>query len=248
MSVPIIVSQMFSSFPQVSFGLSTRLGGVSPEPFGMNLSFNVGDDRIKVMQNRRIFLKSLQITGDQLAVPRQNHGDTVKVVERSGEYQGCDGLVTNKPGVFLSVSIADCLPVFFFDPSSESIAAVHAGWRGCVQKIVQKAVTKMVAEFSTKPETLMAYIGPSARVCCYEVGEEVASRFDQKFLSHNTGTRPHLDMKSFTVSLLKEIGVADSHIEISQYCTMCAAEFFHSYRRDGASSGRMMGVIGLRRY
>ena len=247
MSVPVIFSKLFSSFPQISFGFSTRQGGITPDPFDMNLSFNVGDDRTRVMQNRRKFLQSVQIAEDQLAIPKQVHGDTVHRAERPGEYQNCDGLITNNLGVFLSVKVADCLPIFFFDPSSNSIAAVHAGWRGSAQKIVQRAVALMVAEFSTRPETMLVYIGPSSRVCCYEVGEEVASKFHQQFLSRKADTRPHLDMHSFTVSLLREMGVKDSHIEVSPYCTICTPELFHSYRRDGARSGRMMGTIGIRR-
>lgn len=104
----------------------------------------------------------------------------------------------------------------------------------------------MIEEFSAKPDTLRAYIGPSARVCCYEVGEEVASQFDERFRVRKERARPYLDMQSFTTSLLTEMGLRHEHIEISPYCTICMPELFHSYRRDGAKSGRMRGIIGLR--
>lgn len=247
MSVPVIFSKMFSSFPQLAFGFSTRQGGAAPEPLDSNARLNPGDDPTRALPNHEKFLQSLLIGEAQMATPDQVHGDAVYRAERPGEYQDCDGLVTNKPGVFLSVRVADCLPIFFFDPSSNSIAAVHAGWRGSAQKIGQKAIALMVAEFSARSETMLVYIGPSARACCYEVGEEVASKFHQRFLSRGVGPRPHLDMQSFTTSLLKEMGVKDSHIEVSPYCTICTPELFHSYRRDREASGRMIGTIGLRR-
>ncbi len=247
MSAPVIFSKSFSSFPQITFGFSTRQSEVTSEPIGANARRSAGDDRTRTLQNHEEFLQSLLIAENELANPGQVHGDTVQRAERPGEYQDCDGLVTNKPGVFLTVRVADCLPVFFFDPSSKSVAVVHAGWRGSALKIVQKAIALMAEEFLAKSETMLVYIGPSARACCYEVGEEIASKFHPQFLSRGIDPRPHLDMQSITVSLLNEMGVKDSHIEASPYCTVCTPELFHSYRRDRAASGRMIGTIGLQR-
>lgn len=248
MSVPIVFSSIFSSFPQVKFGFSTRQDGINSEVFGLNVSFGVGDDRSNVGEHQRRFLESLSIVRGDLAIPKQVHGSTVQRVTHPGLYDDCDALITNEADVFLSITVADCLPIFLFDPSSQSIGAVHAGWRGCAQNIVQKTVLRMAAECSAKLETMRVYVGPSARSCCYEVGEEVASQFDEKFLIRKTGARPHLDMQAFTVAVLSEMGIQNSQIEISQYCTICTPELFHSYRRDGARSGRMIGVIGLVRY
>lgn len=245
MSVPIISSNLFSSYPSLVFGFSTRLAGVSPEPFGMNI---VGDERQNVLENRQRFLSQVGANGEALAIPRQIHGAVVRRAARPGVYSDCDALISNTPGVFLTVATADCLPIFIFDPPTKSIAAVHAGWRGSLQRIVQKALTAMSDAFTADPQSMLVFIGPSARVCCYEVGEEVASQFDSRFLVHREDHRPYLDMHLLTVTVLLKMGVEKSHIESSNHCTICTPHLFHSYRRDRERSGRMMGVIGMRDY
>lgn len=246
MSFPILAASIFSPFPQIVFGFSTRKGGVSSEPYGCNMSYSVGDDAANVKENQKRFLEHLGVRTENLAVPKQVHGDNVVRVSRPGIYENCDALISNKKGVFLRITTADCLPLFLFDPNSGSVAAVHAGWRGCVQQIAQKTIIQMGEEFSTKPGELRVYIGPSARKCCYEVGEDVTRKFNQRFLIDTGGERPHFDMLGFTLDLLRESGVDNLHIEVSPHCTICTPQLFHSYRRDGAKSGRMMGVIGLR--
>lgn len=242
-----LTASIFSSFPSVAFGFSTRNGGVSPEPYRLNMSFSVGDDSTSVMENQRRFLNHLGIRVEDLAIPKQVHGDIVLRVLKPGVYENCDALITNEKNVFLRITVADCLPIFLFDPVSQSVAAVHAGWRGCIHQIVQKTIIRMTKEFSAKLGAMRVYIGPSARSCCYEVGDEVAGQFDQRFLIQKTQGRPHLDMLGFTLTLLTDAGIEHSCIEISPHCTICTPSLFHSYRRDGAKSGRMMGVIGLKR-
>ena len=245
MSASPVRSRLLSSFPTIRYGISSRAGGVSPEPYGMNLSLHVGDKRENVITNRGRFFIPLGIGLDRLAVPRQVHGDTARRVQEPGTYESCDALMTNKPELFLVVTVADCLPIFLFDPMTKSVAAVHAGWRGSKLRILDKALRGMSAEFGTKASDLIAYVGPSAGVCCYEVGEEVASEFDPEFKERQDGKKPHLDLKRFNKQLLLESGVSEESIEISEYCTICNPELFHSCRRGGEKSGRMMGVIGL---
>ncbi|MBU1298057.1 MAG: peptidoglycan editing factor PgeF [Bacteroidetes bacterium] len=243
--VPIILSEKFSKNDGIKFSFSTRKGGVSPELYGMNLSFNVGDERLNVLKNREIFFGILHIGLDELAIPRQVQGGLVRRVYVQGGYDACDGLITNSYGVFLTVSVADCLPVFLYDPVKKAIGVVHAGWRGSEMKIVSRAVALMKEEFETSPSDLIAYVGPAAGVCCYEVGEDVAGKFDNEFVIRTYSREPHLDMKLFTKDQLIKSGVKEANIEISDYCTICRADLFHSYRRDCENSGRMMGVIGL---
>lgn len=242
--IPIILSEKFSKYNEIKFGFSTRSGGTSPEPFGMNMSFNVGDERLNVHKNREIFFGTLRIGLDELAIPRQVQGGLVKRVYEKGGYDACDGLITNSYGVYLTVSTADCLPVFLFDPVNKAVGVVHAGWRGSEMKIVSHAIALMKEEFETSPSDLIAYVGPAAGVCCYEVGENVAQKFDNEFVIRKHSRKPHLDLKLFTKEELKKSGAEETNIEISDYCTICRADLFHSYRRDGEKSGRMMGVIG----
>ncbi len=243
--IPIILSEKFSKYKEIKFSFSTRRGGVSPEPFGMNLSFDVGDERLNVLKNREIFFGVLHIGLDELAIPRQVQGGLVKRVYDRGGYDACDGLITNSVGVYLTVSTADCLPVFLFDSVNKAVGVIHAGWRGSEMKIVSHAITLMKEEFNTSPSDLIAYVGPAAGVCCYEVGEDVARRFDDEFVIRKAYKKSHLDLKLFTKEELKKSGAKEKNIEISDFCTICRADLFHSYRRDFNESGRMMGVIGL---
>ncbi|MBI3578034.1 MAG: laccase domain-containing protein, partial [Ignavibacteriales bacterium] len=126
----ILTSGKFSRFKSIKFGFSTRNGGVSPVPLGMNLSFNVGDENANVIQNRRLFFGALGISLEQGAVPLQCHSATVQIANHPGDYKQCDGLLTNVPQVALVVSVADCVPIFIFDPNNNVVAAVHSGWRG----------------------------------------------------------------------------------------------------------------------
>ena len=159
----ILNSNQFARHPDIVFGISTRIGGVSPEPYGMNTSFKVGDEPSNVRRNREIFMNQLGILEKQLAIPRQIHGDTVLCVKEAGVYESCDALITNQTNLYLTVSTADCVPIFLYHPPSESIAAIHSGWRGCRKNIIGKALSSLEWEFSAKPREILAFIGPSAR-------------------------------------------------------------------------------------
>lgn len=238
--------EIFSDHPEICCAVSTRKSGISPEPYGMNLSFHIGDGRSNVLKNRELFFGSLNIRLDRLAILHQVHGNTVRFARTAGEFDSCDGLITDASGIYLVVTLADCLPIFMFDPVSRSIAAVHAGWRGSKLRIVSAAIELWTEELGIQAKNLIAYIGPGASVCCYEVGEDLAGEFNDRFLKKSSGRKPHLDLKGLNRELLLEAGVIPKNIEISGSCTICQPELFHSYRRDGRQSGRMMGVLGLR--
>lgn len=245
--IHIITSELFSRYPELIFAMSTRKGGVSPSPLGMNLSFNVGDDRNNVERNRKLFFDSQHVGLDRLTFTQQVHGDIVITAHTPGAYEHCDALMTNERDLYLTISVADCVPVFLYDPMTNSVAAVHSGWRGTKSMIVSKAVKLLREKFNANAKDLLAFIGPSAGVCCYEVGKEVANEFGQQYVHNISGGKIALDLKSANSDLLLVGGVKQENIEVSPYCTICTSELFHSFRRDGARSGRMLGVIGLRR-
>jgi polyphenol oxidase len=242
--LPIITSHIFQRFDFIRCAVSTRRGGTSPEPFGMNLSFNVGDDPGAVRENRRIFLAAAGCDKSQIAQPRQCHSATVVPVARPGWYDASDALVTDRPGLCLGISVADCLPVFLVDPVCHAIGAVHAGWRGTAGHILSNAVRAMQDHFGTVPSNLAAFLGPSARACCYEVGTEVAAQFDKGLVEQRDG-RLYLDLIRANVAQLSQAGVSGDNIEVSPLCTITERELLHSYRRDGPLSGRMLGVITM---
>ena len=229
--------------PGITAAFSTRNGGVSPPPRGMNLSFMVGDDPVNVRKNREIFFGALGIPPGQVAVPGQVHGATVRRVDGPGEYPETDALITSERGLFLCVSVADCVPVLLYDPVHKAVGAVHAGWRGTASAIVAAAVEAMHEEFGTAPEGLIASIGPSASACCYSVGADVATRFPPSFIREEGGDS-FVDLKGVNRSQLLNSGLRPGNVELSLYCTISDPQLFHSYRRDGANAGRMMGVIG----
>ena len=240
---PVVRPSIFDGEVGVVAAVSTRNGGVSPQPLGMNLSYQVGDHPENVRRNREVFFGSLGIRTDDLAIPGQVHGTTVRPVDAPGSYPECDGLITAARGVFLCVSIADCVPILLFDPLSGALGAIHAGWRGAAERIAEKAVTAMAGELGARPDDLLAYLGPAAGSCCYYVGRDVGSQFDPRFVEKRDRGEA-VDLKGASAEQLRSAGVRPDHIEVSPHCTVDEPHIFHSYRRDGAKSGRMMAVIG----
>ncbi len=241
----IIRSEILSRYRQIVFGMSTRNGGVSPGGLGLNLSFNVGDDKVNVIENRRRFFDALHIGLDELAFPMQCHSAAVKSIATWGGYENCDGLATAELGVFIAISVADCVPIFLFDPVMRAAAGVHAGWRGASSGIAANAVSLMKSEFGTNPRDLVAFIGPAAGKCCYEVGREVASLFDPRFVTEASEGKLKVDLKGSITSAFQSAGISPENIEQHKGCTIHENERYHSHRRDGINSGRMMGVIGI---
>lgn len=238
-----ILPEVFRGQSWLIAAMSTRQGGVSRPPLGMNLSFNVGDDPEHVRTNRERFFGGLGIRQDELAIPGQVHGVNVLEAAGAGPCPETDGLVTSKARLFLCVTVADCVPVLLADPVTKTVAAVHAGWRGTAAGIVERALGILTGRFGVRPEDLLAYIGPSAGTCCYAVGDDVASRFPPEVVGR-LGDQPTVDLKAANRGQLLGAGLRSQNIEIAPFCTISDHELFHSHRRDAAASGRMMAVIG----
>jgi polyphenol oxidase len=172
---------------------------------------------------------------------KQIHSSIVLDVE-SIEKEG-DALLSDLAGVRVGVRTADCVPILLVDPSIPVVAAIHAGWRGSAENIVGAAVTEMAARWKTRPENVRAAIGPSIGVCCYEVGPEVANRFERWIpLTKNR----HLDLPAVNEIQLRAAGIAN--IWKSGECTLCMADRFFSFRRDREHAGRMVSFIGLQKH
>jgi hypothetical protein len=163
-------------------------------------------------------------------------------VLRADSPNGCigegDALVTNRPGLAVSVRTADCYPILLADTRHLAVAAVHAGWRGTAAHIVDRTLERMNTEFGTEPRDVIAAIGPGIRVCCYEVGEEVARQFGYD-------GRAHLDLVLENRKQLEAAGVPPHNIEALDVCTFCDAERFFSYRREKEKAGRMTSYIRI---
>jgi polyphenol oxidase len=192
---------LLTPYPWLIHAFSTRRGGVSRGPSaGLNLGFTKGEPQARVRKNRDIFFRQLGAERFALASLRQVHSTVVYQVGRGTdgelEYRLAgspradqpglaqpegDALLTDQAGILLSVRTADCLPLLLVDPKRRAVASVHAGWRGALGRIVEKAVGEMRRVYGSEPSRLLAVLGPSIRACCYEVGEEVEDAFQGRF-------------------------------------------------------------------
>lgn len=244
------------------FGSSTRLGGVSTVYGGnsLNLGWTKEDDPAHVARNRGGFVEAVMGEPSPLVTVRQVHSSNMHVI-RSGS-QGLetpegravlegDGLLTDQPGIVLGIQTADCVPVTLVDPEHRAVAVLHAGWRGTVAAIAERGVARMQREFGTRPESLLAAVGPSIGPCCYTVGEEVREAFAARFsygeeLFHES----RLDLWEANRRQLEDAGVLPKRITALALCTGCALigagqRQFFSHRIDRGVTGRMMTCVGI---
>ena len=240
----IIQSTLFQNFPELIFGLSTKIGLNRKTPFYFNLSFSVGDDKEIVKENRSVFFNSLGLEHEQIAIQKQTHSDIIKFVEKPGSVGESDSIITKYPGIGLAVSTADCTPIFIYDKENKVIAAVHSGWKGTQKRILKKTLNNLSHHFNSRTENIYVYVGPSISQKNYEIGKEVAVLFDQKYLKLENG-KIYLDVLGVNVDMLLEFGIPKEQIEISHLCTFEEKDLLHSFRRDGKLSGRSLGVIAL---
>ena len=182
-----------------------------------------------------------------LATVQQIHSDKVLLAGCPGPMGEGDALISNQPGVTLSVRTADCLPILMADTRNRAIAAVHAGWRGTIQEIVPKTIQAMADRFGTHPDDLVIAVGPGIGACCFEVGPEVAIQFAKLFPERTELDRKtKVDLVETTLRLLRRNGGSVIQIATSGLCTYCRPDLFHSYRRDREAAGRMVSAIRIR--
>ena len=188
-----------------------------------------------------------------------------------------DGLITARPGLLLAIQTADCLPIILADPKHKAVGVFHAGWRGTLKRIVEKGVGQMRLHFGSRPRDLKAAIGPGIHGCCYTVGPEVRDKFESQFsyaekifrvveesdpvrekypMLFLTARAPghselpkkiFLDLLEANRQQLLAVGVPAKSIEASPFCTNCRTDLLFSYRAENGKTGRMMGVVGIRR-
>lgn len=234
--------KVFADAPHVRAALTLR--GRARLPYGNNMSLSVGDDEAMVRANRARLAARLGFSAARIALGRQVHGAAVARVDDDNATGESDALVSDREGWLLAVSVADCVPVLLFDRRRNVVAAVHSGWRGTLAGIATATIERMLREYGSEARDLLAYVGASAGQCCYEVGEEVAGAFDRRYGRAIGGAKVLFDNRGRVVDQLLESGMTSGSIELDERCTICSSDF-HSYRRDGARSGRMFAVIGM---
>ena len=202
----------------------------------------------------------------RVAMVSQVHGRRVVVIRNEADVPPvtteADALISTAPGIAIAVRAADCVPLLMADPVSGAVAAVHAGWRGTAAGIAKEAVESMGREFGTKPEHLLAAIGPSIEPCCYEVGSDLVDAFaaaghERHLITRWFGTPPpprgsrqppplRLDVAGANRDQLVLAGVPESQIFLSALCTAMHLDVLTSYRAEKERAGRIAGVISAR--
>ncbi len=252
----------FDRFGFVRHAFSTRIGGVSQNEYAsMNLNFGRGDPDGNVMENYRRFCAAVGFDRNTLVASAQDHHTFIRRVTsedygtgiwKPKDMQSVDGLITNEPNVTLVTYYADCVPLFFLDPRQRAIGLAHAGWRGTVAKIGEKTVEAMAREFGSKPENLIAAIGPSIGPCCFEVDTPVYEEFlnltelrPQEFITEEGGGKYRIDLWEANRRVLLNAGVSAENITVSQLCTKCNAQWLYSHRGSGGKRGGLAAMMCL---
>jgi len=238
-------SNQFNKHTGLIFGFSLKDGMETASPFGCNTSYKVGDSQSDVDRFRDEFFSALKIHPTDLAELDQIHGCEIIEASTGGRQGSGDALITDCAGIALAIYVADCIPVFLYDPVKRCIAAIHAGWRGTAALIVEKTVRALEDRYGTQATDIIAWIGPGITISEYEVDYSVASNFTAQFYQKR-GDKYLLDLKECNRSQLLNSGVLEQNIETDPHSTFADKQSYHSFRRDGAKAGRHLGVIGLK--
>ena len=239
---------------------STRQGGYSEGRYGeFNINRYCGDSEEAIKRNREALCQLLGIEDHHLLMPHQVHLAEIAVVdhemlrlsteEQQQKLDGIDALMTNEAGVCIGVSTADCIPVLLYDPIQRASCAIHAGWRGTVQRIVEKAVARMTEVFGSDPKNLIAQIGPGIHLESFEVGDEVYQAFEKEGFPMEMISKKyekwHIDLPECNRLQLVAAGIPETQITVSPICTFQQSDTFFSARKLSINSGRIFTGILL---
>ena len=241
-----------SLHPDVKAFSTLRAGGVSKGEYG---SFNVchytGDNMADVQANRTRLAEYLGVSPERIVLPRQTHSVEVRFLEdvpAPGTLDGVDAVITNQSRLCIGVSTADCIPILLYDSKNHIVAAVHAGWRGTVGRILERTLQQMQTLFGTLSSELFAAIGPGIGLDAYEVGDELpqqfaAAGFPMQWIARRIGKRWHLDLPEANRQELLRLGIPRNQIHSCGLCTYANNARFFSARRQGIGSGRIYTAV-----
>lgn len=264
--VPFLVFPDLEQDGLVMNAFSTRLGGVSTgDCASMNVSFSRGDREEDVRENYRRFGGAAGFSCENLVCTHQTHTTNVRLVTeadrgkgftRPQDYEQVDGLITNVPGLVLAAFYADCVPLYFVDPVNRAIGLSHSGWRGTAGKIGAKTLQAMKEAYGTRPEQVYAAIGPSICQDCYEVSRDVAEIFwdmlpeaeQKKAVQEKADGKYQLDLWAVNAWILKEAGVREEHLTVTDICTCCNPGLLFSHRASGGRRGNLGAFLMLREH
>ena len=262
--VPYLEYPLLTDTKIVHHGFSTRLGGVSQGCYAsMNLSFTRGDDEAAVRENYHRIAKSIGVKCENMVLSQQTHTTNVRVVTEKDkgkgivkplDYTDVDGMVTNIHGICLVTFYADCVPLYFVDPVQKAIGLSHSGWRGTVGKIGKETIRKMEEQYGSDPKDILAAVGPSICMDCYEVSEDVILEFQKNFeerywkdlFYRKENGKYQLDLWKANEIIFKESGILPEHIAVTNVCTHCNSEILYSHRTSGDRRGNLAAFLALK--
>lgn len=232
---------------------------LKPLDFGDNSNYE--DKKDVVTKNYKLICNELNVDYKNIIRPYQTHTSNVKNVDADNgiflrEYTNIDGLITNKKNIALSLTYADCTPIYLFDTNKKAIGNIHSGWQGTVKKIAKNAIEKMIETYGSNPKDIICAIGPTIRKCHFEVEDDVKEMFLNKFNYIGdvvtTGAikqgkqKYYIDTVKINKTILMEMGIKEENIIDSKICTVCNSNFMHSYRKEGKDAGRGTALIMLK--
>ena len=243
---------------------TTRHGGHGSGAYGtFNCTPYSGDEQEAVLANQKLLCEWVGIAKEKLIIPYQTHSCNTLVInhnfmlmtseERHATLQEKDAVMTNLKGVCLCISTADCIPILLYDPMHKAIAAIHAGWRGTIGRIVEQTLHAMHETYGTQYANLKAVIGPGISLEAFEVGIEVYKAFDKTGFDmdriaqwNEKNGKYHLDLPMANRLQLQAMGVPTGQIHDSHICTYSQHDDFFSARRLGIKSGRILNGIVIK--
>jgi len=246
--LPYLETPEFANLGWVAHGFLTRKGGVSLPPYkSLNVSHDNGDRDEQVSENKARIAAAFGFDPRRLVLLNQMHQDGILVLRKPLETtEGCleyDAMITDVPRVFLGIRTADCLPVFIADRRKKVIAAVHAGRQGTALGITAKVIRKMMSVFDCRPGDLLAALGPSIGLCCYEIDAQVFQPGWEPFATSRGQGKWMLDLARINIDQIRNEGLNPAQISWIRLCTCCRPDLFFSYRREG-KTGRQLSFIG----
>lgn len=251
-------SALLSAFPWIRHGVTRRVPG-----FGRadgNVGYSAPRDAEDAWTMRQLWAHAVGIDPSQLVRVRQVHGCAVHIADSSDLLRGtrpdasdspvADAIVTVEPGVALSTLHADCLAMLIADPIQRVVGSIHAGWRSTMLNIAGETVRAMSSRFGSRPDDLIAYVGPSIGVDRYEVGNEVADAWrvachEPDVALRKVGDSWRFDLKKANAQQLRIAGLVSDRIEISPICTARDSDHWFSHRAQGPLTGRFATMIAI---
>ena len=219
---------------------------VQPQFTNLNLraAFSLKSISVEGFEGRRSFAKKVGFDPTGLVIPKQTHSTNVNFVSSFNSIENCDGVFTNEKNIICSIQVADCMPIFFAHRSENVFGLVHAGWRGLVYGVLENT-SQLIFENGYKLYDFEVFIGPSIQKCCFEIKDDIVGNFQKEcvFPARKNGSYK-VDLQNQAFREMRHMGFRENQIKISNECTFCSQEKYHSFRRDGKNSGRMIGLIG----